>query len=490
MDLRLVFRLKQKYKPQAEKGSAYLLWKAYAGSLSYVLMKGCNMKPLTEMTLEELMDPKGYACTCGRTHRAGLRILKIGGGAIRFLPDALRELGILKPFVFCDRNTYQAAGPQAEALLKAAGIPYALFRFPQEFVEPDEHAVAQLKEAFDTSCDAVLSIGSGVMTDCGKVLAHNLKLKHVAVATAPSMDGYASNSSSMIQNKVKVTLYNACPLAILADTDILKNAPDKMLRAGLGDMLAKSIALCEWRISHIVTGEYYCDQIAALMRCSLQKIVAAAPRLMERDAQAVEAVTEGLVLSGISMAYAEVSRPASGLEHYFSHLWEMFALREGERSELHGIQVGIGTALTLQILGRLRVMRPDEQAARRAAEAFDPKAWEADMRRVFGPVAQTLIDKETQEWHKNDPGARWTRFTRIRDHWDEIVRIMDEELPDTNETVAMMKRLGLPTMPREIGVTDRQALDAFHNSRDIRDKYLTSSMLWDMGLLDTFPLEL
>jgi len=447
------------------------------------------MKPLSEMTLEELMDPRGHACTCGRTHRAGLKIVKIGSGAIRFLPDALRELGIKKPFVFCDRNTYGAAGPQAEELLKAAGIPYTLFRFPQEFVEPDEHAVAQLKEAFDPSCDAVLSIGSGVMTDCGKVLANALSLPHAAIATAPSMDGYASNSSSMIQNKVKISLYNACPQAILADTDILKNAPERMLRAGLGDMLAKSIAQCEWRISHIVTGEYYCAEIAALMRRSLQKIVAAAPRLMERDAEAVEAVAEGLILSGVAMAYAEISRPASGLEHYFSHLWEMFALRAGERSELHGIQVGIGTALTLQILDRLRGMRPDEQTAKRAAEAFDPKAWEAEMRRVFGSVAQTLIDKENTEWHKNDPDGRRARFTRIRDHWDEIVQIMDEELPDTAETVALMRRLGLPTVPREIGVTDQQTLDAFRHSRDIRDKYLTSSMLWDMGLLDTFPLD-
>ena len=289
------------------------------------------------------------------------------------------------------------------------------------------------------------------MTDCGKVLAHALGLPQAAVATAPSMDGYASNSSSMIQNKVKVTQYNACPRAILADTDILKAAPGRMLRAGLGDMLAKSIALCEWRISHIVTGEYYCEQIAALMRCSLQKIVAAAPKLMERDADAVEAVTEGLILSGVAMAFAEVSRPASGLEHYFSHLWEMFALRDGERSELHGIQVGIGTALTLTILDRLKEMRPDVRTAQSAAAAFDPQVWEREMRRVFGDTAQTLIDKEYALWHKNEPEGRMERFAHIRGHWDEIIRIMDEELPSTAETVSLMRGLGLPTAPAEIG---------------------------------------
>lgn len=446
------------------------------------------MKLLMEMTLDELIAPEGHACTCGRTHRAGLKYLKIGGGAVRFLPDALRALGRTKAFVLCDRNTYKAAGPQVEQALSGAGIPYALFQFPQEFVEPDEHSVGQLKAAFDPACDVVVSVGSGVVTDCGKVLAHDLGLPQAAVATAPSMDGYASNSSSMIYKRVKVTDYNTCPQAILADTDILKAAPERMLQAGLGDMLAKSIALCEWRISHLVIGEYYCGEIAALMRRSLQKIVAAAPKLLSRDPEAIEAVTEGLILSGLAMAFAEISRPASGLEHYFSHLWEMFALQAGKRSEFHGIQVGIGTALTLCIYDHLRRIRPNEQALKRAEQAFSAQAWEAEVRRVFGNTAQTLIDKEYSAWHKNDPAARRERFGRLWGHWDEILRIMDEELPDAAATLALMRSLRMPTTPAEIGVSRQETLDAFHHSRDIRDKYLTSSMLWDMGLLDSFPV--
>jgi glycerol-1-phosphate dehydrogenase [NAD(P)+] len=448
------------------------------------------MKPLNAMTLSELIAPEGHACACGRTHKAGLKYLKIGGGAARFLPEALKKIGCAKPFVFCDQNTYKAAMPQVESALKDAGISYALFIFPQDTIEPDEHAVEQLKAAIDPACDGIVSVGSGVLTDCGKVTAHDLSLPHAAVATAPSMDGYASNSSSMIMQRIKVTLYNACPQAILADTDILRAAPERLLRAGLGDMLAKSIAQCEWRISHIVTGEYYCEAVAALMRRSLAKIVAAAPGLLKRDPETIEAVTEGLILSGLAMAFAEISRPASGLEHYFSHLWEMFALQEGTRPELHGIQVGVGTALTLNILRRLRGMTPDEKTMLRAADAFDEKAWEEEMRRVFGGTAQTLIDREHTQWHKNDPGARRTRSARIRDHWGDILTIMDEELPDVSDTLALMRSLRLPTSPREIGVTDRQALDAFVHSRDIRDKYLTSSMLWDMGILDGFPLEL
>ncbi|HPJ01268.1 MAG TPA: sn-glycerol-1-phosphate dehydrogenase [Candidatus Limiplasma sp.] len=444
------------------------------------------MATLMDMTMEELLAPEGYACSCGRTHRAGLLMLKIGSGALRFLPEALKLLQCKKPFVFCDENTYKAAGYRVEAALKQANAPFALFQFPQAHVEPDEHAVAQLAAAMDADCDLILSVGSGVITDCGKVLAQQKGLRQLAVATAPSMDGYASNSSSMIYHRVKVSAYNACPQVILADTDVLKTAPDRMLRAGLGDMLAKSIALCEWRISHIVTGEYYCAEIAGLMRKSLNKIVDAAPKLLARDEQALEAVAEGLVLSGLAMAFAEVSRPASGLEHYFSHLWEMFALLGGETPELHGLQVGVGTALTLKILERLQTMRPDAQTMAQSVAAFNEAAWERDVRRVFGVVADELIEKEKTLWHKNDLNARRERFKRIEEHWDEILAIMAQELPGADETIALMLSLGLPTTPGEVGATPQQARDAFLHSRDIRDKYLTSSMLWDMGLLDEF----
>jgi len=448
------------------------------------------MKQLKDMTLEELLTPEGHPCTCGRTHCAGLRFLKIGSGVIRFLPDALKAIGITKPFIIYDQNTWRAAGAPVEKALAQADVPYAAFRFPQAFVEPDEHAVEQLKEAFDASCDGILAVGSGVINDCGKVLAHDLHLPQAVAGTAPSMDGYASNSSSMIQNKVKVTVYNACPQAILADTAIMKNAPEHMLQAGLGDMLAKYIAVCEWRISHIVTGEYYCKEIAALMRSSLAKIVAAAPGLPTRDEQAVEAVAEGLILSGLAMAFAEISRPASGLEHYFSHVWEMLAIAHDQPHALHGIQVGVGTLLSLRVLDRLRTLTPNENTVRQAIRAFDPKAWEADMHRVFGDTAATLIEKEYSVWHKNDPEGRMQRFTRVQEHWADIVQIMAEELPATADVLTLMQALHLPIAPKDIGVSDQEARDAFIHSRDIRDKYLTSSMLWDMGILDDFPLSL
>ncbi len=249
-------------------------------------------------------------------------------------------------------------------------------------------------------------------------------------------------------------------------------------------MLAKYIALCEWRISNLVTGEYYCENIAGLMRESLRKIVENAPGLKNREEKAVQATVEGLVLSGIAMSYAGISRPASGLEHYFSHMWEMMCLDRGKPYELHGIQVGVGTLITLRLYDRvLRNLVPDRAAAEAFMANFSNEEWEAMIRRIFGKAAETVIAQEHAQFHKNDPARHAQRLNNILNGWEEIRRFMDEELPDTEHIAALMRDLGMPMTPADIDISDQDTQDAFIASRDIRDKYLTSSVLWDLGLL-------
>ena len=449
---------------------------------------GYKVTDFAKMTLEELLCPEGHACACGRLHTTGLRRLYLGKGTIASLPDALLAAKSKRPFIVSDENTDIAAGEQVRMILEKHQIPYVEYVFPKHdgHLEPDEYAVGALCMAFDPNCDSVLAVGSGVINDCCKVLAHAVKVPSLVVATAPSMDGYASDSASMIQNRMKITLYNACPVAVIADTDILKKAPEQMMKAGLGDMLAKYISICEWRISHIVTGEYYCENIAGLMRASLSKIRKHASGLLRREEDALENVMEGLVLSGVAMSFAKISRPASGLEHYFSHLWEMKALREGRCSALHGIQVGVGTCLTLNLCDHVRAMKPDAEKAKTAVAHFSSEAWEAEMRAIFGEkTAEDVIALESH-LQKNTPRNHEKRLAKILLHWDEIQQVIHDELPPKNVIVDLMKELQMVTTPQELGLTQQDAREAFFGSREIRDKYLTSSLLWDLGALHDF----
>ena len=437
----------------------------------------------SEASIEALIDPKGYDCACGRHHQMNMDYIKIGPGAITSIPEGLAAMGVKRPFIVCDVNTKKAAWDKVKAALDGANIDYTFFCFPMAEVEPDEHAMGSMLLAFDPKCDCVLGIGSGVINDSCKVLAHAIGCKQMIVGTAPSMDGYASSSSSMVINGCKVSLINACPAAIICDIDVIKDAPMRMLHAGLGDMLAKYIGLCEWRIVELINGEYYCENVASLMRASLKKIVENAPGLRRREPQAVQATVEGLVLSGIAMSYAGTSRPASGMEHYFSHLWEMMALERKVPYELHGIQVGVGTLLALRTYDHIRAMTPDREKALAFVQNFDTAAWENEMRRIFGSAAEGLIRQEYETLHNNDKAAHQERLERIIANWDKIQQIISEELPETAKIEALMREVEAPMLPADIRIDNQDTNDAFHYARNTRNKYLTSSMLWDLGVL-------
>ena len=447
------------------------------------------MPDFAAMSYEELLRQDGHPCSCGKCHKAPLRYLRIESGAVRYLPDALRTLNFAKPFVVADPNTYEAAGKQVEAILKEAGIPYVLYVFGIPFgshMEPDEKAVGAVTMHYEPDCDVILAVGSGVINDICKVVGHCAGKPTMVVGTAPSMDGYASNSSSMISDGVKVSFYNACPIAIICDLDIMKNAPMRMLMAGLGDVLAKCIAIADWKMARVVVDEPYCESIADLMRHCVKQCLDNAEGLIRRDAQAVGKVVEGLILSGVAMSFHGSSRPASGLEHYFSHIWEMITLQRGKETELHGIQVGVGTCLCLRLYQKLAAVTPDREKALHAIRSFSQQEWENRMREIFGAVAPTIIEGEAKLWHKNDPEGHAERLDRIITHWDEIVQSIRDELPDADKTIDRLRALGIPTTPAEIGFDETDTVNAFIGSREIRNKYLSSSLMWDLGILNDF----
>ena len=443
------------------------------------------MPDFDKMTLEQLVGAQGYDCDCGKHHRCYLKYLKIGRGVIACVPEMIAAMHCKKPFVVCDHNTYAVAGERVCEILASAGIPYSLYVIPGKRIAPSEWECGSVIMHYDPSCDMLLGVGSGVVNDTCKVLAHAIGVPSAIVGTAPSMDGYASNSSSMEVNHVKVSLYNHAPVGILLDSEILAQAPMRMLWAGLGDMVAKYIAICEWRISNLVTGEYYCENIAQLMRSAVKKIVDASQGITRRDPDAIQAIAEGLIIAGIGMAYAEISRPASGLEHYFSHMWEMMALEREKPYDLHGIQVGVGTVLTMKLYKYIREIKPDRALAEAHMQSYNRAEWEAQIRRIFGKTADAIIEIEDKT-HKNDPARHAKRLDNILNHWHEILKIIDEELPDYDALYNLMASTGMPMKPSEIDVPMQDVIDAFIGSRDIRGKYLSSSLLWDLGLTDQF----
>ena len=422
-------------------------------------------------------------CPCGAEHRAAVEDLVIGKGALQQLPGLVKKYGTSRPFLLADKNTFAAGGSRVCALLEEAGIPWSSYIFPQTSPEPDEASVGSAVMHFDHRCDLVIGIGSGVINDIGKLLSHIRGCRYIIVATAPSMDGYASATSSMSMDGLKVSLNSRCADGIIGDTDILKTAPDHMLRSGLGDMLAKYVSIAEWRIAHLITGEYYCPQVAQLIRGAVKKCVDNAPGLLRREDAALGAVFEGLVIGGIAMAYAGVSRPASGVEHYFSHVWDMRGLEFGTPVDLHGIQCAMGTRLAVRLYDAVRAREPDWDTALAWPRSFDREAWNETLRSFLGPGAEAMIAQEEKDG-KYDPAKHPARLLRIRENWDSLLKILEEELPSAEALDGLMRSVGLPLELEYLGIDKEQLRLTFQATRDIRDKYVLSRLAWDLGITE------
>jgi len=434
------------------------------------------------MSMEILNAMNGRRCSCGRVHSYAARVIS-GKGALEKLPEALAQLKSKKVFVLCDRNTYKAAGEQVCALLNAAGVAHICHCFREEAVEPDEKSVGGAVMYMTADCDAIVAVGSGVINDIGKILSNLSGKPYIIVATAPSMDGYASATSSMTRSGLKTSVPSRCPDVIIGDTDILCAAPLKLMKSGLGDMLAKYVSICEWRIASLLLGEYYCEEIASLIRGALKRCVDNAAGLLRREEAAVQAVFEGLVIGGVAMNYAGLSRPASGGEHYLSHVIDMRAVQFGTPMDLHGIQCAVGTLICLRLYEKLRTLTPDREKALAYVRQFDTDGWNETLRSFLGEGAESMIAQEQKEG-KYNKAAHAPRLEKILANWDAILQIMDQELPASAEVEALLDEIEAPKSLKDIGIEEEMLPMLFRCTKDIRDKYVLSRLLWDLGILE------
>lgn len=438
---------------------------------------------IRNMTPGELIWAGGFDCECGKHHCAGTKRIIIEQGAVNRLPDLIKECGAKKVFLLSGHDTFAAAGEKVCSFLSGAGIPYSKYVFPISPVMPTEHSVGSAVMHFDFGCDLIVGVGSGVINDIGKIIAHATGRPYIIVATAPSMDGYASATSSMERDGLKISLDSVSPWAIVGDVDILREAPMRSLQAGVGDILAKYISLAEWKIANILIDEYYCPAVAAMVENALKKVVDSAPGLLRREPEAVKAVMDGLVISGIAMKYVDLSRPASGTEHYFSHIWDMRALAfDDAKSELHGIQCGIGTLYALKVYEYISRIRPDADKGLSYVRGFSSDDWNRSLRKFIGPGAEAMIAAEKREG-KYDLGKHSNRVNRIPGKWDKILEVI-KGLPPYEDVYSLIKSIGAPVSAAELGYSKEQIRTTFKMTKDVRDKYIASRLLWDLGLLD------
>lgn len=406
-------------------------------------------------------------CPCGRIHTAELETAEIGHGLTGITGEILVSHGFPKNFLLvADRNTLAAAEGILSSLDKA-GYNYKIKCY-ENLRTADIREVREIMSAAEDQ-DGILSVGTGSLNDICRYAAflagQTGKPKKFAIfATAPSMDGFASGSAPITEDGFKITYTAVQPDILIADTAVLAAAPSELKSAGFGDMIAKTIALADWRISALLTGEYYCENIANLTREALRRITSLSDKVTQHDEETAAAMMESLVFTGVAMQLAGCVRPASGAEHMISHFWEMKKLEAGEMSDFHGKKVGVATIYLCRLYHALADLNKIE--AQYDMTDFD------ELRRVFGFDFYGSVEKMN-----TPPVTAELTPESLAHNWENIRRIIREEVPSPDTILRLMHNAGATTTPEEIAVSPSLAREGYRYHAYLRHRITLSRLV-------------
>ena len=375
----------------------------------------------------------------------------IGNETIPELLDFLKDYGVSNIILVSDENEYKALGARVEKTLLNKNYNVKNIVLRGEEIGADEKYIVQVLLPADDSEQLFIAVGSGTVTDIVRFVSYRSKSNFISLPTAPSVDGFASNGSSMTIMGYKQTIISRPPLAIFADLDTLCKAPKPLIAAGFGDMFGKFTALADWKLAKILNGDPYDAAIAERSRNARDQVASQASLIDEGWENSIKSVMEALYEEGLCMLEYGSSRPASGSEHAFSHYWEMMLLREERPAVFHGSKVGLASIWIAKYYEMLREMSKDEAA--RCLENFqkpDPALEVQKMENGYGSLVGPFIIK-TQEAYLDLQQERYDELKRkIIDQWDEVQEVA-QEVPTSDEIRQLLKKVGGATNPSELG---------------------------------------
>ncbi len=409
-------------------------------------------------------------CSCGKLHRSMTKTVAIGSDALSRLPAICRTYKHI--LVVCDCHTHAVCG---ERVVRLLGERVACVQiFEDEMLIPNEAATAAIDARIvprlhsAAAIDHIVGVGSGVINDLCKEVAHRFDLRYTIVATAPSMDGYASAGAALILGGMKVTVTATPPLSVVADTEVLAAAPMDMIRAGYGDIIGKYSCLNDWKLAALIRGEHICPAVWQWVKETADRVRSLADGIVRRDPNAVEALMQALVDVGIAMAYVGNSRPASGSEHHIAHYLEITGILRRRPYLAHGVDVACGSVLTAalreEILSRDPVLRP-----------FDRSAYAATIRNIYrgtrdDGIGESIVTmQEAIGWY-DDPDTE----AFILAHMDEIRAVL-AEAPTVGETRAMVEAVGLSFDEFRAFYGEVPLREACRWGKDLKERY---TVLW------------
>ena len=396
----------------------------------------------------------------------------------------------LPALVVADERTWAVAGKAVDAGLRSAGVvacdPLVFPAEPCLYASLDNaHTIADRLRTLDAETGSAvvpIAVGSGTINDLTKLAAKDVGRRYAVVGTVASMDGYTGAGAPISDNGVKVTMQCVAPQVVIFDLDITAAAPQVMTASGYGDLAAKIPGGADWIIADAAGIEPLDQHVWALVQSGVRDALSRPDDLRRGDPEAFSGLVEGLILSGLAMQVYDGTRPASGAEHYFSHIWELAHVGADRNPPLsHGHKVAIGTLAMLAFYEKFLdrdLSRLDIDAA--VAAWPDWRTVESDIRSTFeGALADHAV-KETKVKYVDADGLR-ARLNRVVDRWHETRAALEKQLVRARVFADQLRRAGAPSRPEDIGLTAADVRATFPKAMYYRSRYTVLDLAREAG---------
>lgn len=415
----------------------------------------------------------------------------------RAIENGLSDLQTFLPagkwLVAVDENTWRVAGERLADALNEAGQDWQRWDVPLRDGEShpmcDDSRVAACQAALgEMGATAGIAVGSGTINDIVKLAAHRLNLHMACVGTAPSMNGFTSGIAAVLSQGIKTTVPCTAPIVVIADVDVMAEAPARMIQSGLGDLLSKPVSNSDWALSSILIGTPFSEAAMGIIEAGSDMLDGVAPKLPERDREAVARLCGSLMLSGLAMSVAGSSSPASGGEHLISHYIDMTAHAYHLPYDFHGCQVGVGTLTTAFVYEKLKALDPSTiDIDARVASLLPWDAYREVLRERFDALFDA-VEKHAKPAYPTPDSLR-QRLNTVVARWDDLMVGISHTLRPEASIEAELRDAGCPVRFKDLGIDRQRAHDAILHCKDIRNRYTVLHLAWELGSLDSWGEE-
>lgn len=275
------------------------------------------------------------------SHIAIPSILNVGKGTLKKIGNHIRSEGLEKAVVYFGNGLIDMFGGEVMESLREAGVTVLEYRELDSIKIED---IVELAFSIDNKAQIIVGLGGGKVIDAAKYAACLRKLPFLSVPTSASSDGFSSASASLTVSGRRTSVPARMAYGIVADTDVIKSAPDKFLYSGIGDMVSKITALYDWAYEAEQGFGKINDFAVMIAKKAVNSFVRTPFQDIHEDLFLRE-LLDSLAMSGIANEIAGSSAPASGSEHLISHALDKML----DQPQLHGIQVGIATYLMSKV---------------------------------------------------------------------------------------------------------------------------------------------